>query len=434
MLENIICLNFKDNILMINLETLKNMFVSKSSLPLIKRIVNNRNISESNNPFLIEFEKFIKPTDIYKVGKIDPLINPTLVLTYDCNYSCIYCYEKNDKRIKSKFTIDYIDKIDEFYNKYCSYYGIDKEYGTISLTGGETLLPQNRDIMEKIIKYWRGNSFYIFTNGTFIEHYKDLLIGKDITLQISLDGIKDIHYKKRITNDPSSFDKTIEAIKWALDNNITVRLLTLFYPENLLYYSSFFDLLESIGWLDNEKLSISFNLESKSGSYDFDYDYLNESITAFINLVKMDPRALKVNRSDFVPGLSKFMSAVSQYNEQKTYSLHYCAALCSNAFAFLPTGAVSFCALSTDSACQIGTFYPNVEINYNKKNDLLKRNILNMEDCRLCKYKFACRGGCPITSLIKKNKLDDPNCMFWKNEDILKRFSEIIQLSDVNKT
>lgn len=167
MLDNIICLNFKESTLMINLDTLKKMHVSKTSLPLIKRIINKKHIKETEKPFVLEFEDFLKSEGIYKVGKMDSLISPTLILTYDCNYSCVYCFEKNEKGIKNQFTVDHVKKVDEFYDKYCSYYGIPKAYDTITITGGETLLPQNRSVLEKIFSCWESNKFYIFTNGTY---------------------------------------------------------------------------------------------------------------------------------------------------------------------------------------------------------------------------------------------------------------------------
>lgn len=79
----------------------------------------------------------------------------TIILTYDCNLRCSYCYEKNlrlngKEWVEKRLSSDMIDKIykviDHFDNN-----GDDKSK-SIVLFGGEPLLPENREIVQYILQ------------------------------------------------------------------------------------------------------------------------------------------------------------------------------------------------------------------------------------------------------------------------------------------
>ena len=141
----------------------------------------------------------------------------TIAPTLNCNFRCVYCYEKGHQEYKSmsKETeneiIDYVKKISS---------GLK----SISITwyGGEPLLKQ--DTIDRIstnlikiadqkgIKY----SSNIVTNGYLIDENVVLLFKKArITrCQITLDGVKENHDKRRFTSKgDGSFDVIINNLE-----------------------------------------------------------------------------------------------------------------------------------------------------------------------------------------------------------------------------
>ena len=66
-----------------------------------------------------------------------------IVLTYDCNFGCSYCFESNaSSHEKDLLTEDMIDRTEELF----------PDIESILLYGGEPLLEQNMDIVKYIIK------------------------------------------------------------------------------------------------------------------------------------------------------------------------------------------------------------------------------------------------------------------------------------------
>lgn len=128
----------------------------------------------------------------------------TLIVTHNCNLSCVYCYEHN-KMTKKRMSI-------EIAKRELSYYLTNGEYEDIhiSFIGGEPLLEFDliRELCEWVwSKQWNKRYlFYATTNGTvmtedmkkwFIQHKRMFWLG------LSLDGRKETHDMNRC----NSFDK-----------------------------------------------------------------------------------------------------------------------------------------------------------------------------------------------------------------------------------
>ena len=126
----------------------------------------------------------------------------TIAPTSDCNFRCIYCYEKNSLR-KKEMTLEVEEAIIKF---------IEKTTDTIrnmniSWYGGEPLMRFDiiERLSEKIIKLCNEKnidySASIVTNGYLLnkEILKKFEKYKISSVQITLDGPKEIHDKRRIS-------------------------------------------------------------------------------------------------------------------------------------------------------------------------------------------------------------------------------------------
>lgn len=154
---------------------------------------------------------------IYNEAKCDKAsARVTICPTLDCNFACPYCYEKRKKGVMSLEVQEKIlSEIERIYNE-----GITRIF--ITWYGGEPLLCKNIvcEMSKKIIniskKKNRECQFGIITNGYLIdEDIVDLFEKIEIrTIQITLDGNKEMHDRRRKCVDGSpTFDRIVDNIK-----------------------------------------------------------------------------------------------------------------------------------------------------------------------------------------------------------------------------
>ena len=217
--------------------------------------------------------------------------NYTICPTMGCNLRCVYCFESNDMHkecsVMSEEQLESIlSMVKESYHltgeisseqqamkaknresESCEKQIIESEdsedgkdnlqnyKGTLTLFGGEPLLPANRKIIERIYEFaneW-GFQVDIITNGTSISPYADLLKeNADRTLmQITLDGDKEIHDKRRIRADGSgTFDKVCEGVTEALKIGIRLSLRVNVDRNNLYSLPRLKELFLEKHWMD----------------------------------------------------------------------------------------------------------------------------------------------------------------------------------------
>ena len=125
------------------------------------------------------------------------------IISYDCNLRCIYCYE--DPVLngcaclpKCRITKEQVDKAYEIIK--------DKDKDrtgkrSIHLYGGEPFLAENYEVLEYIVQKGKdlGYMFSVTSNGYDLDNYLDFLKenSKIFSFQITIDGVEDIHNKRK---------------------------------------------------------------------------------------------------------------------------------------------------------------------------------------------------------------------------------------------
>lgn len=156
-------------------------------------------------------KEFIKERNRRIQGRSD-FVSLTIAPTLDCNFRCIYCYEKGQR--KSSFMSESTEK------DICNYVESRKNeirYLGVTWYGGEPLLATEtiKRLSEYFIRICRENrisySAGIVTNGycideTTVSLFKDALISH---CQITLDGDEETHDRRRILRDGTGTFKTI---------------------------------------------------------------------------------------------------------------------------------------------------------------------------------------------------------------------------------
>lgn len=156
-----------------------------------------------------------------------------------CNLRCTYCFEGDENLSNKKvmteeqltLILNYIDTCITAQTE------IDTPKTSISLFGGEPLLPQNMPIVQKTLDFAKARDIEvrIVTNGTTIKYYSKLLKMYDnVIIQITLDGSKSIHDVRRIgVSGRGTFDLIESSIDLLTEMKIKTHLRTNINQDNI---------------------------------------------------------------------------------------------------------------------------------------------------------------------------------------------------------
>lgn len=416
--SNIYFIDNGPSVLLVDLNSLRTCEINKQDFTAdaVKRAV-AEHFSDSR-PY---FER-LKPKKL-----TDDRISPTIVTSFACNYACEYCYQRPSKGMYDRMTPHGIDAIYGFYKFFCEKHQFPFEFDYITVIGGEPLLPENRAVLRRIVEVWSDQPLRITTNGAYLLDYAEFLIAHNVELTVSLDGTEQTHFARRKTADPLAYRKAIDGIRLLLSNNLKISISAVFSPKNLNDYCAFFDEMETLGWLKNPNLCLTFLGEDGFGTDDRSYESVMQNLEAFVSLRRADKRAWYVNARKLLPGGTALTDALelASFDEYRPYR---CGCLYNPSFAFLPDGSVMPCLSIQDSRFQIGRFLPEPELNEEYYTALANRRIDRMEKCRECSKRVLCKGSCLSTVLHKQGNCTSIDCSMWQNLDFLSYYEAVMAI------
>ena len=336
-----------------------------------------------------------------------------------CNLNCVYCFESNEIRGNSAvMTDEQIERVFEIIRD-------EKAKSTaklqiVELFGGEPLLPITKDVNSKIFEFVRqeGMSLNIITNATHIADYEDLFREyKDqvMSIQITLDGNKAIHDKRRIRKDGTgTFDDITKGIDILLDiglPRINVRVNV--DNENIESLNEFKQYMEEKGWDANE----NFHCDIAPVT-----DHTNEKKHAVMEENEIVKRITEIypqyQEGSFtqlamfriVEHIAKVLGIIG--NSEGSFSkFTFCEANRMQFMVFDPSGNIYACPESVgDERLAIGNFNNGIALDAEKVEAWTNRNILTIPKCRDCNIAPFCGGGCAYAAIRTNNDLYDPVC------------------------
>lgn len=315
----------------------------------------------------------------------------TFVLTYNCNFRCPYCFEELDNDLRGLYINE--AQVDAALSL------AGKELKHIGLFGGEPLLPQNRAIIEYIIKKAPDKSYDVITNGYYLDKYINLFSRIKVNyIMVTIDGTKSIHDKRRVLlNGAPTFDRIISNIHKCLENGIPIRIRMNVDKDTIVESDK---LRNEI--LDNFQEYINLLSFEISPMMDMNFTEKNEMYNILLNSDATYPEELhNLLLSRFSPIVNSLLHG---YRLLPTYS--YCAGH-QNTYIFDPLGLIYPCLIAVGKReFSIGTYFPNVSF-FN--NSIKERNIDTIEKCRECQYSLICGGGCPL-KLADCSDIYQPEC------------------------
>lgn len=414
--DQIYCLDMDRAYLLVDLNTLCYHSIEKSEFTEQKVQQVLAEHFQDSRPYYKRLEPFVDTVSACA---------PVIVTSFHCNYACEYCYQTPYKSIRERLLPEDIPQIYKFYEQYCSQYDIPLAFDGVGIIGGEPLLPENRDTIQAIAETWPDCRFQYTTNGTYIHEYLDFLLSHESIVRVSLDGTKETHYSRRKTKDPTAYDKAIEGIRILVERGQKIVIITVFSAKNISDYPRFFDLLEGLGWLHKENISLGFIPEIGCGGDDIKRETILENLEAYQKLCEMDPRAERVDSVKLLPGSLSFSSGI-RLAASGQYDPYRCSCLYSPSYAFFPDGSVRGCISMQNAENCIGRFLPEITINTQYIDKLAQRRVDRIEACKDCKHSFLCKGGCPATAEKKTGIASATYCGFWKEGNFLSYYETIM--------
>lgn len=192
--------------------------------------IKSSQLNEAEKNLLIEKKVFVK-SDRAEINRIKfethaarsntSHLNIVIAPTYFCNFDCVYCYEEDRRNVS--WNEELKEKLIEYITK--------RDYELVNLTwyGGEPLLQMKaiHEFTQRLIKKGVKLAASMITNGYLLneENIQLMKESKISDIQVTIDGDKEIHDKKRpLLCGKGTYDKILSNLK---------RLNTL-YPEIVL--------------------------------------------------------------------------------------------------------------------------------------------------------------------------------------------------------
>ncbi|NYB72800.1 radical SAM protein [Sedimentibacter hydroxybenzoicus DSM 7310] len=394
---------------------------------VFQELVNDKFLFENN----IEEQKYFVDL-ISSINELDIHEAPNFVIlpTYDCNLHCVYCYESTTVQRNIK---DMSEEQAEAVKRFIEYKAknYDSSQIRITLMGGEPLLIRNKQIIEDFLN-WANILKYkvdIVTNGTTIHQYEDILKRYDISsLQITVDGPKNINDKRRISIDEKgSFDNIIEGIDLAIKNKIKTYIRVNIDVQNISHLKDLAKFLINRYGSENKYLRPYLYVISDGGCLGDNYCIPEvEAVKKIIDLSKnnecMDIYDLVFHGSNFIKGV---LNSDDYFPQNR-----FCAAN-KKQYVLGAEGNIYKCWFGVgEQKFALGTYYPDIQINESIEKLWEKRCVENIPRCYNCKFSLICGGGCNNKAMSANLSIMTPNCADF--DSLLKLgFSYYIERGDM---
>ena len=401
---------YDEKLLLYNVATGKLYVVTEEKRNSIEDFMRNSVLLDTYLQEKMMSERLIIENDFDEIGLCDLAFNKmvysqetldiTIIPTNDCNFKCIYCYEKHKKEYMS---IETANSIINYYKKNARFC----KYLVVSWFGGEPLL--NIDIMEYIMRelleiskcYGVVVRTMVTTNGYLLskEVFERLIKVGVRNYQITIDGLKETHNLQRPhVSNMDSFQVIINNLKAIRMNNpkkrydIGIRFnISKKMDENKEKILDFF----AEEFKDWKQLSFIFEWIRDWGGESIDKEIVTEPTICIEWIKKAREKGLRC--------FELFQNSCGMY---------FCEACKLNGFIIGFDGSIHKCTLAMEDERYrelntIGTLRENGEIHYND-NVVIWTKHNRKTNCSECVYYPICMGiNCPLDTVIKQNA----NCL-----------------------
>ncbi|HDS03141.1 MAG TPA: radical SAM protein, partial [Firmicutes bacterium] len=376
------------------------------------------------NEFLISHdldEKYTYMKTLKKEWESNDSMAVHILTTTNCNFDCLYCYQNGIDRTES-LTKSSVNTILEYFKNFVEDHAHVKHINII-LHGGEPTYhwKYTKDILNGLKGIFENARItyhtQIVTNGYLLTEEKVNLLAKHNLnrVQLTIDGLKEIHDKRRrLKTGGSSFNMIVSNMKYIVENNIIskVDLRINFDYNNYNDIEPLLDYLKEI--IDIKRINLSFGWISNTIKDTEASDYVGK-----YGVQSADVPELYIKL--FV--LAKKMGFEMQYFF--TFDA-MCTSKQKNSFVISPSGKIYKCLsmVGRDEGVigHIDDYNPNLK-NYYFEH--LYKDCFN----RNCEFIPICHTGCRFEAYLLTNNMDNISACRYNemkkvNEGLLKLLNE----------
>lgn len=397
--------------------------VSPQNLNVLEKLKSRFYIFENEE----EEKKYFSNLSEYK-GLIDEMenykANFTLCPTYGCNLRCIYCFESNDMHeTENIISHEQIDAAFTLMEKYVSKHIELKDYG-IQLFGGEPLQIKTKDAVEYILgtALKKNKHVYIVTNGLEIEYFKEIFekFKQIISFQITLDGVAEVHDKRRILHGGGgTFNKIVENIDYLIKKDYIVNTRVNLDGKTVKELPKLLDFFETVGWINYSNFQCNLApvtnhncIPNRQTSSEF--EILEQLLKHFPDIKQLQEKYhARIGPDMFrnIYHLSRICNPSLISRRSNMPSLWYCEAKQSKTLGMGPDNFIYVCNETLgNKKYAVGKFFPKIKIDEEKILRWRKRTIFDISECSVCNISTLCGGGCPLAAYQLNGRPDTPFC------------------------
>jgi uncharacterized protein len=326
----------------------------------------------------------------------------TILPTLQCNFSCIYCYENPDTLRSNCFmNKKTANSIVEFVKAKLENNVISEV--VVKWFGGEPLLAKNTmmDLSKKIKKlaseFGKGYRAFLISNGYLL----DKLLPSEIAelacyaIQITVDGPKDIHNKRRPTKSGSqTFEKIIDNVEKLATYYKHIVLRINVDIDNAAHIHNLLKYLKNRGIIDVCQQISVVHVDTQIGKYsqELQCSYALSRKTIIDIDKTISENLIKENLEELFPiKYPRFLSVA-------------CDAQIGNHFVINPEGYVFKCTGdATFRERSIFNLVTGEKINPLREQEFMSVPNQLASACQSCSLLPVCQGGCPAKYLDIKH-------------------------------
>ncbi len=331
------------------------------------------------------------------------------VPSYACNFDCSYCYQAE---YEPELGSDQNAVVDAFFAYVDKTFANRRKY--VTLFGGEPLLPSPaaKRMVERLVDETarRGLDLAVVTNGYNLETYAPLLARARIReVQVTLDGPAPVHDARRhLKGGGDTFERVAAGIDACLALELPVNLRSVLDRENLDFFPELALFAIERGWTRSPFFKTQIGRNYELHSCQIDSNRLHTRLSLYedlARLIRRDPEILQFHKPAF--SVARFLFE----NGELPPPLFDSCPACKTEWAFDYTGRIYPCTANVGKPGeQVGTFYPEVQLDAAKVQRWEERDVLGIAACRSCSRQLACGGGCGAVAKNREGSVDQPDC------------------------
>lgn len=442
--DNLIYKINEEAFLLMNLISFRRETVTKEVLDKLllmeEKLEIEKNLFPDEKKFLQEFyakkqiltQEIVEEVDRQSEQKSElylsefPVRSITFNLTHRCNFNCDYCYQRKYKEkpgYVESMSVEDIRSIMEYLQLPCF---DDTALEEIVVSGGESLLPSNIDTINDICEHVVAKKKILFTNGIHILAYKDRIFFEAFDeVQISLDGPDAVIRQINHYND--SFDQIIGGIKYLQRMNKKITLVTMWTKELRCHLTEYIELLKQSKILDHPDTTIKFVLVKdyySNGGIDerfYSWEEIAADLKNYRQILGTVNSYLELPKE--ISGLADFLHR--PVNERRNMKFKKCDLTKTVPMVFEPNGNIYWCLCLDGESGKIGN-YREKFFDREKVVKLGNRTIYRIDQCRRCRLRYLCAGGCMLPLTSEDGEVYQPACGAFGEPYVWEHLEEFI--------